>query len=104
MAEHSAHYGSAATERKVYVGRVTNYFKRIGVAEVLVEAAPLREGDSLLWTGETTGAVEQRAEGLMLDEKPATEIPQGKYCSIRTPQLVRRGDRLYKMVPAGAEE
>lgn len=104
MAEHSAHYGSAATERKVYVGRVTNYFKRIGVAEVLVEAAPLREGDSLLWTGETTGAVEQRAEGLMLDEKPATEIPQGKNCSIRTPQLVRRGDRLYKMVPAGAEE
>ena len=100
MAEHSAHYGSAATERKVYVGRVTNYFKRIGVAEVLVEAAPLCEGDSLLWTGETTGALEQRAEGLMLDEQPATEVTQGNHCSIRTPQLVRRGDRLYKMVPA----
>ena len=100
MAEHSAHYGSAATERKVYVGRVTNYFKRICVAEVLVEAAPLCEGDSLLWTGETTGALEQRAEGLMLDEQPATEVTQGNYCSIRTPQLVRRGNRLYKMVPA----
>ncbi len=98
VAEHSEHYGSAATERKVYVGKVTNFFKKISVAEVLVEAAPLAEGDSLIWTGETTGAVEQRAEGLTLDERIVAEVPQGRYCSIRTPQLLRRGDKLYKMV------
>lgn len=99
VAEHTSDYGSSATERKVYVGRVTNFFKRIGVAEVLVEAAPLCEGDSLIWMGETTGAVEQRAEGLMLDERAVAEVPQGRYCSLRTPQLLRRGDKLYKMVP-----
>jgi len=54
--------------------------------------------------GETTGAVEQRAEGLTLDERTVGEVPQGRYWSIRTPQLLRRGDKLYKMVPAEYEE
>lgn len=39
-AEHSEHYGSSATRRKVYVGRVTNFYKRQSVAEVWVEASP----------------------------------------------------------------
>lgn len=104
MAEHSTRYGSSATERKVYVGKVTNFFKKISVAEVLVEAAPLAEGDSLVWMGETTGAVEQQAEGLTLDDEVVGEVPQGRYCSIRTPQLLRRGDKLYKMVPATYDE
>ena len=99
MAEHCNHYGSAATERKVYVGKITNFFKKIGVAEVLVEAAPIKEGESLVWMGETTGVVEQRAEGLTLHEKVVQEVPQGVYCSIKVPQMLRRGDKLYKMVP-----
>ena len=99
IAEHCNHYGSAATERKVYVGKVTNFFKKISVAEVLVEAAPIAEGEQLLWLGETTGAVEQRAEGLTLNEKVVEQVPQGVYCSIKVPQLLRRGDKLYKMVP-----
>lgn len=103
MAEHCNHYGSAATERKVYVGRVTNFFKKIGVAEVLVEAAPINEGESLIWMGETTGVVEQRAEGLTLNERVVSQVPQGVYCSIKTPQLLRRGDKLYKMVAVSDE-
>ena len=39
IVEHSRHHGSAATKRKVYVGKVTNFFKKISVAEVLVEAS-----------------------------------------------------------------
>ena len=51
--EWSAVYGSAATKRKVYVGKVTNYFKRIGVAEIQVEAAPLRVGDETFLVGDS---------------------------------------------------
>lgn len=54
----SSHYGSSATMRKVYVGKVTNYFSRIGVAEILVEAAPLEAGEEVFITGETTGVLE----------------------------------------------
>lgn len=101
--EHSAHYGSAATFRKVYVGKVTNFYKKISVAEVLVEAAPLRRGDRLLWMGETTGVVEQEAETIHLTDSPVQEVAQGSLCAVRTPALVRRGDKLYKMVPLDPE-
>ena len=100
IAEHSNHYGSSATRRKVYIGKVTNFFKKISVAEVLVEAAPLCEGDELLWMGETTGVVEMKAEGIVFEEQVVKEVTQGNYCSIKMPQVLRRGDKLYKMVPA----
>lgn len=98
MVEHSEHYGSSATLKKVYMGKVTNYFKRIGVAEVLVEACELQEGDNLLFMGEKTGVVEQKAEGVMLDEKPTLGAKQGDYISLKTIQEVRRGDKVYKEV------
>ena len=100
IVEHTNAYGSSATHRKEYVGKITNYFKNIGVAEITVEASTLAEGDDILIMGETTGVVEQRAEGLTLHEKVVESIPKGVYCSIKVPELLRRGDKLYKMVPA----
>ena len=98
MVEHSERYGSSATLKKVYMGKVTNYFKRIGVAEVLVEACEVAQGDALLIMGEKTGVVEQKAEGLMLNEQPTTSAKQGDYISLKTVEEVRRGDKVYKEV------
>ena len=98
-AELSEHYGSGATMRKVYVGKVTNFYKKISVAEVLIEAAPLRRGERLLWMGETTGCVEQVAECIHLTDTPVEEVRQGSLCAIQTSELIRRGDKLYKMEP-----
>lgn len=97
VAEHSEHYGSSATRRKVYVGKVTNFFKKLSVAEVLVEAAPLHRGEEIFFMGATTGVAEQRLEELHgPDGSPADTAVQGQLCAIRTPGLVRRGDQLYK--------
>ena len=98
MVEHSQHYGSSATLKKVYMGKVTNYFKRIGVAEVLVEACEVQEGDALLFMGEKTGVVEQNADGIMVKELPAQSAKQGDYMSLKTVSEVRRGDKVYKEV------
>ncbi len=97
VAEHSAHYGSAATRRKVYVGKVTNFFKKLSVAEVLVEAAPLRRGEEIFFMGPTTGVAEQQLDELHgPDGSPVDGVSQGELCAISTPGLVRRGDQLYK--------
>ena len=93
-------YGSAATKRKVYVGKVTNYFRNVGVAEILVEAAPLAVGEEVFMTGETTGIVEFTAEEIRFEHKKTDSVEQGKTCSLKVPEPVRRGDRLYKMVDA----
>ncbi len=99
VAEHSEHYGSAATRRKVYVGKVVNFYKKISVAEVLVEASPLAVGEEIFFMGATTGVVEQRLEELRGPEGEITaQAAQGQLCAIRTTQLIRRGDQLYKFV------
>jgi len=101
VVEHSRHYGSSATRRKVYVGKVTNFFKKRSVAEVLVEAAPLHRGEEIFFMGPTTGVAEQRLEELRgPDGSPVEEAKQGQLCAIHTPGLVRRGDRLYKFEAA----
>ena len=104
MAEHTSHYGSSATERKVYVGKITNFFKKISVAEILVESASLNEGDSLMFMGETTGVKECRAENIVLHEQVVTKVSKGTYCSMKVDSVLRRGDKLYKMVPADHED
>lgn len=96
IVEHSQNYGSSATRRKVYVGKVTNYFKRLGVAEVLIEASPLAVGDEILWMGETTGCLEQIVGEIRLDEKSVESVKQGDICSIKVEgREIRRGDKLY---------
>ena len=98
VVEHSTAYGSSATRRKEYVGKITNFFKNISVAELTVEASTLDEGDEILIMGETTGVVEQHAAAIYLDDHPVAQVRQGDICSIKTVQPVRRGDKLYKEV------
>lgn len=101
VAEHSPRYGSSATRRKVYVGKVVNVYKKIAVAEVLVEAAPLAVGEEIFFMGATTGVAEQRLVELHgPDGEPAGRVVQGQACAIRIEQPVHRGDKLYKFEPA----
>ncbi len=100
VAEQTTRHGSSATMRKVYVGRVTNFFKKLSVAEILIEAAPLRRGEEALILGETTGVVEFEVGDVVVDESVVSCVEQGTFCSIKTSELVRRGDKLYKMVAA----
>jgi U32 family peptidase len=98
-------YGSHATRRKIYCGKVTNWFDRISVAEVLVESESLRKGDDILIIGETTGVIEETVGEIRVDLKPADEAAKGTLCSIpvvfkdeiRNPggKKIRRGDKVY---------
>lgn len=97
LGEWSSHYGSSATRRKVYVGKVTNFFSKLSVVEVLIEASPLGLGEDIVITGETTGVVEMTATEIHVDMKPTDTVAQGIKCSFKTPSLVRRGDKLYRM-------
>ena len=45
LGEWNRHYGSCATERKVYVGKGVKYFSKLGVAEFTVEATEFAPGD-----------------------------------------------------------
>ena len=96
LGEWSDVYGSQATRRKVYVGKVTNWFDRIGVAEITVESAPLKMGDRVLIIGRTTGVEELTVDDMRVEFEPAAEAPKGVRCSLAVPHKVHRGDKVYK--------
>ena len=75
-------YGSKATRRKVYCGKVTNWFGRLGVAEVLVESASMKVGDKILIIGPTSGVIEYTVPEIRVDLKPVAEAAKGTLCSI----------------------
>lgn len=99
MGEWNKHYGSMATEKKVLVGKMTNYFSRIGVAEAAVEAAPFKVGDKLLITGNTTGAMYVQVGEIHGDDgDPITVAEQGHRVAFSVPGKVRPGDKLFKII------
>ena len=97
LGEWTHNYGSMATRKKVFVGKCTNYFKNISVAEFYVEAAELERGDEYVITGETTGALEGIAEEIRVDLQPTEKAKKGIFFSMKTEKIVRRGDKLYKL-------
>ena len=100
MGEWSERYGSQATENKVYLGKVTNYYNRPEVAEMRIETAEsLKVGDKLMVTGQTTGVYTAVVEEIRLGKnaKPVEEVGQGDIFSVKTTELLHRGDKLYRV-------
>jgi len=97
LGEWTKNYGSAATQRKIYVGKGIKYFNNIGVAEFLVEAAEVNVGDKLLITGPTTGAVFMTLDEARVDLKPVDTVHKGEHFSMKMEKM-RPNDKLYKLV------
>ena len=99
LGEWSEVYGSRATKTKVYLGKVLNFFSKINVAEIKLETAEeLNVGDEILITGTTTGALQQTVDEIREDLKPVQKVVQGSLFSIKTNDIVRRGDKIYRIV------
>ena len=101
LGEWNDRYGSASTKRKKYIGKVTNYFSKAGVVEIKLENGDLESGDTLLVTGPTTGAVDFVAEEIRVDLKESVKALKGEFCSVKTPVILRRSDKVYRWVNHG---
>ena len=88
-------YGNSATKKKTYIGRVTNYFSKLQVAEIQVEAAPVKVGTHLMIIGPTTGVIEFDIPEIRVDCQSADEAVQGTACSIPCTEKVRRADKVF---------
>lgn len=101
LGEWSEQYGSQASKKKIYVGKVTNFYNKINVAEITIEATPLEKGNEIYIIGPTTGVYEGRVREIRLDDKNTDIARQGDVCSIPLDGLVRRSDKIYKVVKNG---
>jgi U32 family peptidase len=100
MGEWTDKPGSVATQTKEYVGKVTNYFSKLKVAEIKMESGFLLSGDRIYIQGPTTGVIELTVHEIRVDLKKADKTIKSQFCSIPVATLIRRADKVYKIVPS----
>lgn len=93
--EYAGIYGSKATTRKEFIGRVTNYYKKPRVAEIKMETGRLSIDDKILIIGETTGVVELKIQNILFEDKQVNEVGKGNLFTISCEELVRVRDSVY---------
>lgn len=98
LGEWNDRYGSRATRKKVYLGKITNFFAKLNVAEIKLENGDLEKGEKLLITGPTTGVLEYTADEIRVDLKVAEKALKGEFCSVKVPMTLRRSDKVYKWI------
>jgi len=98
MGEWNTNYGSSATKRKIYLGKITNYFTKLNVAEIKLENGDLSKGDTILITGPTTGVIEYQIDEIRVDLLVTEKALKGELCSVKIPDYLRRSDKVYKWV------
>lgn len=93
--EYAGVNGSKASTRKVYVGKVLNYFKKPKAAHILLESGMIEVNNNLLIIGETTGLVEINLDEIIIDDKLSPSAKKGDEVTFVTPELVRKNDKVY---------
>lgn len=96
----SSNYGSLSTKKKIYLGKVTNYFSNLMVAEIKLETGGLKLGEDLVVNGPNTGVVEFHPAEIRVELLSVQEAQKGDLCSIPTEVKLRRADKIYRLVDA----
>ena len=100
LGEWSHNYGSSATRRKIYLGKVNNYFTKMKVAEIKLETGNLLEDDEILIIGPTTGVIGYTVNEIRVEDNSVKKAFKGETCSLPIEKKLRRSDKIYKWVYA----
>jgi len=91
-------YGSKATTRKDYIGKVLNYYKKANAAYIEIETGKIEVSDNILIVGPTSGVVEVNVENIIKDDSSIPVGERGDKVTFPCSQLVRPHDTVYKVV------
>jgi len=88
-------YGSKATKKKVYLGFIKNFYKKINVAEIKIEANSVKIGNTLLIIGNKTGVKQEKVKIMEINHKKVSSARKGQRVAIKFKNLVRENDKVY---------
>ncbi|ENN96523.1 collagenase PrtC [Methanocaldococcus villosus KIN24-T80] len=86
--------GNISEYKKVEIGRVVNFYKKINVAEIELYH-DLKVGDVILIMGKTTGCVEEKVDSMEINHKKVKIAKKGERVGVKLNNLVREGDKVY---------
>ncbi|MFV0604366.1 MAG: peptidase U32 family protein [Niabella sp.] len=103
LGEWTRNPGSAATERKIYLGKGTKYYPKIGIGEFLIETGQVKTGDTLMISGSHIGMMKETFATLIVNGEEAVSAGKGDKITFPVPGKVTHNDKLYKIVTAADE-
>lgn len=90
--------GSAATEKKVYIGKGMKYYPKIKIGEFLLESGSICPGDQLMITSRDFGVKKEKIDTLVVNGSPAAKAVKGDFITFPVDEKICSGDKLYKIV------
>jgi putative protease len=90
--------GSIATETKVAIGKIINYYPNIGVAYASIQASPISIGDKVQIHGPTTGVLEFEITDLRDTQKNQHQTIEKGKATFPCSEKVRMNDKLFKII------
>lgn len=85
-----------ATYKKVDIGQVTNFYKKINVAEIKLWDT-LEVGDTIIIQGNKTGSITEKVSSMQIDGKNVQKVTNDSV-GIKLENVARENDHVYKKV------
>lgn len=82
---------------KRYIGRVTNYYRKVGAAEVDVRQHQIALGETVMIRGNKTGVLWQNVVSLQVDRQPVTGLEGPVMMAMAVDREVRPGDEVFRL-------
>jgi len=80
---------------KIFLGEVKKFFKKINVAEILMQNAPLEKGEQLLFVGNKTPACIACADQIQQNHKFVEIVNKGELAGVKLPFIVKPKDKVF---------
>jgi putative protease len=83
--------------KEIEVGKVADYFKKIGVVAIEVTAEGISVGDTLHFKGHTTDFTQQ-VDSIQVEHEKVERADVGMSIGIKVRERVRTHDQVYKVI------
>jgi len=84
---------SSAKEKKQFIGKISHYYPKIGVATIKL-VSELKVGDKIIVIGKTTGIINSKINRIEINNKSVISGKKGEEIGIKLP-LVRKNEEVY---------
>ena len=90
--------GSVATEKKIYIGKGSKYYPKIGIGEFVIESGTLKAGDTVMITGMAFGIAREKLETLTVNGTESILAVKGDRITFPFANKITTKEKLYKIV------
>lgn len=81
--------------QKIYLGRVSKFYKKIKVAEIEITNGSLSKGETLLFIGANTGAKFAKISQIQIKHQFVEKVSSSQKCGVKLDFIVRPNDKVF---------